>query len=473
MRASAFRGAGYAALVAASAALAAVTPTRPGWVAAGVLALACAVFAARRGGLFWLDLITVLLAAALTLGYGFANVGIGGNVPLPLADLVLLVLLVRMLGTVPLRGNLWPFAALAAAFFVVASARLYIDYPTYGADAARDYTIAPELGFLFVGYWAVRRYGLRRWLGALRWAFGAALLYFALYPLHTQLASAGPVVGLHRPVPLLGDYSGGQAAAVAGFFFFALLRPLGRASYLVAACFLPPLAFFQSRGGYVAFAVSFLLVVVGTGGNRLLRARPRIVKAVAIGACLLTATFAVGFQGRLAPVTAGVVQSQLATLGGRAGVGQTNYQIRVHWFHLVLSEVRSHRLGWLVGVGLGPDLVNGFSSGDGVPVRKPHDDYLELYGRLGVLGLIPFVALLLGALVRIWRGALRFGRGVEAQFLWWTAAAAAAYIVVAATQPLLAYPFGTIPLFATLGAGLAVTAPARRVGLDRAGQNAP
>ena len=94
-------------------------------------------------------------------------------------------------------------------------------------------------------------------------------------------------------------------------------------------------------------------------------------------------------------------------------------------------------------------------------VRKPHNDYLEAYARLGVLGLAALLATLALALGQVVAGARRL-RGSTSQFLWWVVATATVSLIVAATQPLLAYVYGTLPLFAVLGAGLAIAATERR-----------
>jgi O-antigen ligase len=90
-------------------------------------------------------------------------------------------------------------------------------------------------------------------------------------------------------------------------------------------------------------------------------------------------------------------------------------------------------------------------------VRKPHNDYLEAYARLGLLGLVLFIGILGTALVSIVRGA-RAALGVEASFMWFVVAQSLVLLVIAATQPLLAFSYGTVPLFFTLGAALAVAA---------------
>ena len=84
-----------------------------------------------------------------------------------------------------------------------------------------------------------------------------------------------------------------------------------------------------------------------------------------------------------------------------------------------------------------------------------------MFARLGLPALAIFVAMLLTLVNSVRVAALRVG-GEASRFLWWVFAAAVVFLLIAATQPLLAFPYGTIPLFSLLGAGLALHDRARR-----------
>jgi O-antigen ligase len=114
----------------------------------------------------------------------------------------------------------------------------------------------------------------------------------------------------------------------------------------------------------------------------------------------------------------------------------------------------------LTGVGYGPSLTKGFQGPGGVEVRQPHNDYLETFARLGIPGLVCFVGLLAAVFLPVLRAARR-ASGEDARFLWWVVTAMFPYLVIAAAQPLLAFPFGTVPLFTIAGVGLAIVDRAR------------
>lgn len=442
-------------LAAAGAAVGLAVVVRPGLALALALAILILAAYAVRGELFWWDLLLVALGGTLVLVYGFANVGVPGPTTIPLADLLGAVLVARALTApgVAWRWS-WPFV-FAVAFLVIACARLAVDEPHWGKDALRDFTLPFEVVFLPIGYWAMSKYGEARWRRALSWVFVVCLLYFSLFSWGDRLGQWGPTVGIQRSVPLLGSFGGVSTAAAAGFFFFALVRPFGRLSYVLAAGFLAELAVFQQRGIYLAVPAAAILVLGLAGSDLSGRARTGLTGAFTAGVIALALLLPLSPQGRLGTVSPWFTVSQLRTLEGRSGPGSGSYQDRIAWFHEVLRKVRERGAqGWLTGVGLGPDLI-GSVRGTNTQLRKPHNDYLEVFARLGLPALLIFIAMLLTAVNRVIRAARR-ARSAESRFLWWIFAVAVVFLVIAATQPLLAFPYGTIPLFSLLGAGLAL-----------------
>lgn len=399
----------------------------------------------------------VAVAGSFILGYGFANTGIVAGVPIPLADVCLGVLLtVAVVGRT--RTSL-PSGATAAmlGLLVLAAARLLLhDYGLYGVDALRDFTTPLEICFLFVGVWVIRRFGIQLATRILTATLGLALGYFCLYPFREQLATIPISVGLQQPVPLLGQYSGAGTAAAAGLFFFAFVRPT-RGSLAVAGAFGAMMFMFQSRGLFIAVPAAGL-VVWTLVGPRAAVIRRRLLAFLVAASAASALLFLIAPDGRLGTVSPSLVVAQLGTLLGHEGPGSGTIDSRVNFRHDAFEMVQDTRFGWLIGVGLGPDLAGGFSEG---AVRKPHDDYLEVFARLGVVGLTLFLFVIGRMLLDAVRGARRL-EGQPQRFLWFVIASSAVYLIVAATQPLLAFPYGTIPLFVLLGMahGVSTSPPA-------------
>jgi O-antigen ligase len=210
----------------------------------------------------------------------------------------------------------------------------------------------------------------------------------------------------------------------------------------------------QSRGMYIAIPGAIALVWLASRSTTRVRLRRGLVATLAIGALALVFLYPFApKQGRVGEVSPAFVVAQLSTLGGSEGPGSPVSQ-RKAWFDEVLAEVDRTPWAWAVGVGLGPDLAFGFESASGL-VRKPHNDYLEAYARLGLLGFALFLGLLCTAFVRVVRDA-RSVDGWDARYMWFAVAQSFVLLVIAATQPLLAFSYGTVPLFFVLGSAIAV-----------------
>ena len=193
------------------------------------LALMCAAAPAAalvvpwlRGRTAW-ALFIFALGGVTVLGYGFANVPALPSAPIPLVD----VLLVGTFLGLVLTGVRWPVPRapflIAVLLFCWASLRLTVDFPTWGSFALRDYTTYVELSALFVGYWLMERVGLERWIRALSWIFLVTVIYGLMQFDGGAFSTFNIVVGLQRPVALLGHATG--VASVSAQVFHPRGRP--------------------------------------------------------------------------------------------------------------------------------------------------------------------------------------------------------------------------------------------------------
>lgn len=430
----------------------------------GVLAM-LAVVVLVRSGKIWQDALLLMVVGNMTLGYGFANVGIRlGPVPLPLTDVLLLALLgYAMVGPASSRALGLPGRFLIA-ILIVTTLRVLADFPEYGVLAVRDATTSLEATAVVVGFWAFRTFGFewaRRvwWLAAL-----ATLAYCLLFSFEGSLVALSPVVGLQQAVPLLGNFSGAMVGIGAALLFFLVM---GRApwSYLLGALALGAAILFQSRGLYLVIPLSAVLIMCF--GARFGQRLPlRIIGCLVIAVFLLVLLAPLQPQGRLGPVTADFTNEQLGTLLGREGAGAGSYEDRLEWLNVVREKQLSSATNLIVGVGLGPDLAQGFSNSEQF-VRKPHNDYVEIFARFGLVGLVCWGGLFVSILLPMWHAVRREGMEPgRRSFLLWTIGASFVYLFIAATQPLLAFPYGTLPLFLILGMALALAKEPRDDALE-------
>ena len=419
----------------------------------GLLAVGGALM---RGQHLYRDLLFALVAGSMLLTYGFANVGFSfGPLPVPVTELLLLPLVAwSLLQAKSLRSIGLPLL-LVALFVGLASLRLIADFPSHGKLAIRDFTLPLEALTLLVGFWALNTYGLRWACRLLLAVLIMVAAYGALMPWRETVAGMGPTVGLQQPVQLLGQFDSLGPALAAALFFFLLMVKSPWSIILGALC-LGELALLQMRGLYLGVPLAALVVLIAS--NRVSTRLPgRLAGAVAVAAILLVLVAPMIPSGRLGPVNAAFAVSQLETLLGKEGPGDGSYEKRQQWLERTWERQRESPETLLLGLGLGVDLASGFAANDLVDVRKPHNDHLEIFARMGAAGFSIWVGLLASVIIPVWR-TVRSDRPTlqERHFLICALGLFTIYLFTATTQPVLAFPQGSIPLFLVMGMSLAV-----------------
>jgi O-antigen ligase len=393
----------------------------------------------------------VLIGGTFVLGYGFANLGIqSGGPPIPLTELLLIPLVVLALMDARTRVPGTVLVPLVS-FAVIVTARMIVDYPVYRTLAIRDTTLAIEAFALVLGYRVVARDGLAPWVRRLGVLFAVMLLYASFYPWREILNSVSPTVGLQRDVPLLGSFQGlaPRLALVALFFavYSTRLRRVAMVGWALALALLT-----QSRGVYLVLPAAALAL----GWAR--RASTRVLIGglafLVPGLLFLSLLVGTGVEGRLGGATPDFYTGHIATLFGGEGPSVGTLDDRVAWADKTLEFVARSPVTVLFGTGLGPDLTFGFKQGGEILVRKPHNDFLEVYARTGLIGFGVFIWLIAAAVVPLVRRA-RADAGPAGTFCSFVIATVVVMFGIALTQPLLAFPHGAVPTFFILGAGVA------------------
>lgn len=399
-------------------------------------------------------LLALAFGGSVVLGYGFANLGLSvGGTPIPLAEILLVILgACMLLIDRPLLAKSLQRFPWILILLLWASIRFVFDYPVWGEAALRDATFFLELLFVVVGYWAMAHWGPNAIVRIFSWSFVVATGYFMLYPWRESLREISPTVGLQRPESLLGNDAGVGLAACGAILFFLVVRP-HKMMVLCAAVLVPVIFLVQSRGVYLALILSLVVLAISRPKHSSGGVLRRLGVVVAVASFGLILLLPLGLQGRVGTASVGFFGDQLETLLGSAGPGAGTIDDRQRWTQSTLAAVSEQQAGWLVGVGLGPDLIEGFDLAGGVSVRKPHNDYLEIFARTGLVGLFALVLLF----IPLFRALLRSSRrGHTGPLVRWVLAMCVAYFFVAATQPTFWFPYGTIPVFVPLGAALAL-----------------
>lgn len=339
----------------------------------------------------WTYLLWIVIFGLTIWSYGFNNIPLVRPIPLVDALVVLIVILGfqywwALKGTIIVRKLL----ILLSFFLVVIFGRLIVDIPKFGILAGRDALFAFELWVIFPAIALGYMLGEHKLNQKLFLLFCVAMVWYLLYPWRELIESISPVVGIQRPVPLFAFTMAGYISVP--MFFWFLYYPNRMVSIIGSTAALLILLMAQSRGAYLAILLGSLVIIVLRLAN--IKKFVSFLIPIVILVGIIITIFGKNIQGRLGQVGLTFVLEQLGTLAGEEGPGAGSFQHRLIAWPAVIDEVLSEPLGPLFGVGLGQDLFQGFTVGPDILVRKPHNDFLEIWARLGVVGLIPWLCIL-------------------------------------------------------------------------------
>lgn len=398
----------------------------------------------------WRFVAAGLLLGLMLLTYGFHSIPVSiiglGAVPLPDVLLAFCLAASAPVWWEAMRTGLRQrWLLLYAALIIFVLARLTVDIPKSGVAAVRDAVFVFEVSAFLVGI-ALSRYWYGETLTAgLNRLFYVISAWYLLIPFGGLLAKISPVVGLDGAVPLI-TFTGSDFFAAIAFFWF--LRGRGVTDAIWAGFALFAVLFRQGRITYLAVAFTYVLWMlpsIRVRGGAAVRRRAIVLGAVALISLTVALAVVPHSTGRVGQeVGLATVGRQLNTLVSREGVGSGSINDRLDWWSATVERTTSTALGPVVGIGLGEDLARGFTIVAGVQIRKPHNDYLETWARLGAVGLALWVVLIAIAV----RMALHVNHPSLSR---WPIALCAIPLVIAAAQPFFAFSYGGIPYWMLLG----------------------
>jgi O-antigen ligase len=253
---------------------------------------------------------------------------------------------------------------------------------------------------------------------------------------------------------------------------FLRVRPPGLTTvYIVAAFALAYVVWGPGRHrllGWAMAAVALTGIVLSLNRNMLLglalglcvatTVAPHKHRFVVLGASVGMALSGLGLLAQTPSVSSNPIVSRFASLGNYSKLKHQTLADRYYENHFALHSIREHPIS---GLGWGPNYGAVLLSSDaGFFVTKPrtfmHEQYLWIWMRAGVVGLISLIAALA---LGVWNGA-RYCRSGRPD-AWLGAGIVASIVAVAASSNVAIYltpPDSTVPLVGVL----AVAALARR-----------
>jgi hypothetical protein len=371
-------------------------------------------------------LVGPLLAGYLLFDKAFAYIHLPGT-PLYVGEGVLLV---GALGTLAATGYLRvsirddPILALLAAFFLWGFIRFLPGLRVYGIYAVRDFALVYYCLFAFLIAAALARSPdiLERLIVNLNRFVPWLLLWLPFAVILSRTAVKGANVPF-TAIPIT-THKGGDLAIAALLALGSLwLFPSGRSArsrglWSIIALIAFALVGTQSRGGLLSVFAGLAV------GLAFFRDRMRLI-VPAVGATILV----VGIGALASPQIPGTAASQgrafsisqlfanVASIGGAQETGNLNGTVQgrfVLWSETLNKQVSDDRLPY--GYGFGPNLAylaggvaqSGALNSD--PLRSPHNTYLDVLARMGVIGLSLWIALWVGWYWRLVRGCRRLAQ---------------------------------------------------------------
>lgn len=357
-----------------------------------------------------------LLSLYIVFNYGFMQVrippSVGSGIPIGELVLILSLLTINYLKLFPKLARtvcLWPFII----WWVFGIGTAFAGVPDYGMWALRDATHVIESLFLIVGFvFAAQPNAIGkffRWLGML----SVFICIYALgYPFSDTLWRYSPVViaGAGNQVPIFFTYTGTSAMvlfAISYFMLFSNYRGFQSNVLWVFITFMMGFTIFLFQARTVYLQVIALLLLFALFKRRVFKSGILILFVLAV--FLITVPFLdLQITGRLGQdVSMDFIISHFMAIGGiesegvegaASGVGQ-----RLTWWANIFDKLLYSVKTAIIGLGFGEPLTDFLVTG-GVPVREPHNSYISIIGRLGLIGFISFVWMHY-LLIKVWRSA--------------------------------------------------------------------
>lgn len=370
--------------------------------------------------LLWLVLAT--LAGDLLLTAGFMLLRLPPSGPgVPVNEMVLVLALAalclggRGLGAVTAAPG---FPALYG-LWMLAAGHLILDLPAHGAWAIRDAANILESGFFVIGFALARdpRFlpALTRWLNLV---LPLAAVYTLAFPFQAELARFSPRIASMSgyEAPLVFNFVNTSSVALTAVCHLMLRAgwPLAPRAGLAGLVVMTLIVFVQARITYPQLL--FLVALLAVFARRELGAfaLAGLVAALFIGLFLASG---IRLPGRLGQTfTLDFLMSHVQAIWGGGGDATRDaaggVDLRLSWWAEIQANLARDPRSWFLGLGYGMPLTSFRGLNDDV-VREPHNSYVSIYGRLGVLGLVLFLAFLASAAGSAARLIARTGRDAE------------------------------------------------------------
>jgi hypothetical protein len=329
---------------------------------------------------------------------------------LPVGEMVLLVYLVTInytsvLGRLSLTVAILPFMV----WWTFGLGRALFDFTHHGMWALRDAAHVLESLFLLVGFvFAGDPKSLDRFFKWLPTLLAISVFYGLLYPFRVELWNLSPTImsGAGYPAPIFGSMANTPQLLYMAAIYLMLFHSNRLLANVVAVLLIGyTVAMFEARTLY--------LILIAVFGFILLYRRSTLSNlslfAILSGFLLaLIPLVGLHLEGRLgADFGPGFLVAHFLAIFGicdphYAGVCSAAQGVdqRLAWWTKIYDSMSKDAFSMLLGLGYGLPLTN-FHGASGAEVREPHNSYLSVLARTGIIGVIAWGTMMV-ELLRRW-----------------------------------------------------------------------
>jgi hypothetical protein len=355
-------------------------------------------------------LITVCLYLLFNWGFMQLRIPPSAGSGLPVGEMVLLLYLVTInysgvLGRLSLTVAILPFIV----WWTFGLGRAMFDFTQHGTWALRDAAHVLESLFLLVGFvFAGDPRSCERFFDWLPKLLAICVIYGLLYPFRVQLWSLSPTImsGSGYPAPIFGSMANTADLLIMAAVYLILFHGNRVLANVVAVMIIGyTVAIFQARTLYlILFAVFGFMVLY----RRSIVGNLSFLAVFAGFLLALITLVGLHFQGRLGATFSAdfLVAHFLAIFGicdpsfpgvcsAAEGVDQ-----RLEWWTHIYDSMIGDPFKLLLGLGYGLPLTE-FHGNSGAQVREPHNSYVSVIARIGIIGAVAWGTMMI-ELLRRW-----------------------------------------------------------------------
>lgn len=422
-----------------------------------------AVALLKRHGLeLWQALLLIPLTGYMLLNYGFENITIHlGSFPIIVSYVLMYICLALALyhsrRSIGIAIN-EPASICFLVLLVFSLVHLLFDIPSAGLWAIRDATMVLDGLFLFLGiFWSLQPNGLRilaKWLIGI---FVLNMLYCFTFPWSDAIHTWSPSSGVFLEVPIFGQYHTTDIYLLLGAVFCLGVgaRFLGNRRWLILPLVilqLLGLTVTQARASYVAL-VACIVILILIGEHKKSFLLIGTLSGALIALVLLTGVGGLQLSGRIGPINIDFLRDHIRSITGENVTPASSVDSRIEFAAEAMQHFHSSPI---FGVGFGQPIVSYIDQETGATVRIPHNSNLTVMVRLGVIGLMIWIAFnvsLIRQIVRALRRRSQYDRQVY-EWIQWVLIFYATFMIAALVEGPLETPSSAIPFYFFMGLGL-------------------